>query len=179
MIHYAQTQVGTSPSMCTQGLSPATSAPGTGLAAATSAPGLGSYPPHLRRDSAHPSHICTWTRLTPPTSAPGLGSPLPHLHLDSAHPSHICIGTGLTPARAATGRPCFSNLLHRSIVQYHVLPSTASYLSPPTVHTPSCCIGLGSSHGLRSTTETLPSALAPGEKSRAPRTVRPARKHTG
>jgi hypothetical protein len=31
--------------------------------------------PHLHRDWAHPSHICTETGLTPPTSAPGLGSP--------------------------------------------------------------------------------------------------------
>ena len=28
---------------------------------------------HLRRDRAHPSHICAGTGLTPPTSAPGLG----------------------------------------------------------------------------------------------------------
>jgi hypothetical protein len=34
------------------------------LAAATSTPGLGSPLPHLRRDRAHPSHICTATRLT-------------------------------------------------------------------------------------------------------------------
>ncbi len=38
--------------------------------------------PHLRRDWAHPSHICAGTGLTPSTSAPGLGSPLPHLHRD-------------------------------------------------------------------------------------------------
>ena len=31
---------------------------GTGLAAATCAPGLGSPPPHLHRDWAHPCHIC-------------------------------------------------------------------------------------------------------------------------
>ena len=29
--------------------------------------------PHLHRDRAHRSHICTWTWLTPATSAPGLG----------------------------------------------------------------------------------------------------------
>ncbi len=29
---------------------------------------------HLRRDWAHPAHICAGTGLTPPTSAPGLGS---------------------------------------------------------------------------------------------------------
>jgi hypothetical protein len=38
---------------------------------ATSAPGLGSSLPHLRRDWAHPCHICAGTGLTPPTSAPG------------------------------------------------------------------------------------------------------------
>ena len=38
-------------------------------------PRLGSALPHLRRDRAHPSHICTGTGLTPPTSAPGPGSP--------------------------------------------------------------------------------------------------------
>ena len=31
---------------------------------------------HLRRDWAHPAHICTGTGLTPAPSAPGLGSPL-------------------------------------------------------------------------------------------------------
>jgi hypothetical protein len=30
--------------------------------------------PHLRRDRAHPGHICAGTGLTPATSAPGLGS---------------------------------------------------------------------------------------------------------
>ena len=32
---------------------------GTGLTPATSAPGLGSPLPHLRRDWAHPAHICS------------------------------------------------------------------------------------------------------------------------
>ena len=41
------------------------------LMAATSAPGLGLSRPHLHRDWAHPSHICTGTGLAPPTSAPG------------------------------------------------------------------------------------------------------------
>jgi hypothetical protein len=50
----------------------------------TSAPGPGSPLPHLRRDQAHPAHICAGTRLTPPTSAPGLGSPRPHLRRDRA-----------------------------------------------------------------------------------------------
>ncbi len=40
--------------------------------------------PHLRRDWAHPAHICAGTGLTPPTSAPGLGSPRPHLRRDRA-----------------------------------------------------------------------------------------------
>jgi hypothetical protein len=35
--------------------------------------------PHLRRDWAHPCHICAGTGLISPTSAPGLRSPLPHL----------------------------------------------------------------------------------------------------
>jgi hypothetical protein len=44
----------------------------------TSALGLGSPLPHLRRDWAHPCHICAGTGLTPATSAPGLGlAPLP------------------------------------------------------------------------------------------------------
>ena len=45
---------------------------------------LGSPLPHLRRDWAHPSHICAGTGRTPATSAPGLGPPLPHLRRDSA-----------------------------------------------------------------------------------------------
>ncbi len=36
----------------------------SGLTRPTSAPGLGSPPPHLRRDCAHPCHICTGTALT-------------------------------------------------------------------------------------------------------------------
>ncbi len=44
----------------------------------TSAPGLGSPRPHLHRNWAHPSHICTGTGLALPTSAPGLGSPAIH-----------------------------------------------------------------------------------------------------
>ena len=55
-----------------------------GRTAATSAPGLGSPLPHLRRDWAHPCHICARTGLTPATSAPGLGSPRPHLRRDCA-----------------------------------------------------------------------------------------------
>jgi hypothetical protein len=77
---------------------------GTGLTPPTSAPGLGSPRPHLRRDWAHPAHICAGTGLTPPTSASwdwaqlccigtragrtpvtsarGSGSPLPHLRRD-------------------------------------------------------------------------------------------------
>ncbi len=43
----------------------------------TSAPGLGPPLPHLRRDWAHPCHICAGTGPAPATSAPGLGPPLP------------------------------------------------------------------------------------------------------
>ena len=50
--------------------------------------------PHLRRDWAHPIHICTGTGLAPPTSAAGLGSPHPHLLLDWAHPSTSAPGLG-------------------------------------------------------------------------------------
>ena len=39
---------------------------GTGLTPAISAPGLGSPPPHLHRDWAHPRHICTGTGLLHP-----------------------------------------------------------------------------------------------------------------
>ncbi len=68
----------------------------------TPAPGLGSPLPHLRRDWAHPCHICAGTGLTPATSAPGLGPPLPHLRRDWAHPCHICAGTGLAVLAAST-----------------------------------------------------------------------------
>jgi hypothetical protein len=70
----------------------------------TSSPGLGSPLPHLRRDWAHPDHICAGTGRTPTTSAPGLGSPRPHLRRDWAHPAHICAGIGLTPPTSAPGR---------------------------------------------------------------------------
>jgi hypothetical protein len=81
--------------------------------------------PHLRRDWAHPAHVCAGTALAPahicagtgltrPTSAPGLISPRPHLHRDWthpqqhlrrdwAHPTHICAGTGLTPSNICAG----------------------------------------------------------------------------
>ncbi len=64
--------------------------------------------PHLRRDWAHPCHICAATGLTPATSAPGLGSPLPHLRRDWAHPCHICTGTGTLPPhlRRDWAHPC-------------------------------------------------------------------------
>ena len=45
----------------------------TGLTPSTSAPGLGSPHPHLHRDWAHPSHICSGTGLIS----------LPHLRRDS------------------------------------------------------------------------------------------------
>ena len=44
------------------------------------ASGLGSPPPHLRRDWAHPCHICAGTGLTP---------------------CHVCTGTGWAPAHPA------------------------------------------------------------------------------
>jgi hypothetical protein len=71
--------------------------------AATSAPGLGPLQPHLRRDWAHCSHICTGTGPTAATSAPGLGPLQPHLHRDWAHCSHICAGTGPTRATSKLG----------------------------------------------------------------------------
>jgi hypothetical protein len=96
---------------------------GTGLTPSTSAPGLGSPPPHLLRDSAHPCahlhrdwahpcahlhrdwahpcHICAGTGLIHATSAPGLGSPPPQLHRDWAHPCHICAAAGLAAAARA------------------------------------------------------------------------------
>ncbi len=85
--------------------------------------GLGSPRPHLRRDRAHPGHICAGTALTPATSAPGLGSPRPHLRRDWAHPGHICAGTGLTlatfltPATTASGkRRSIATQRRRSVV---------------------------------------------------------------
>jgi hypothetical protein len=57
------------------------------------APGLGLLLPHLRRDWAHPSHICRDLGVPLVTSAPGLGAPRPHLRRDWAHPAHICAGT--------------------------------------------------------------------------------------
>ncbi len=44
--------------------------------------GMGPPLPHLRRDGAHPRHICAGTGLTP---------------------AHICAGTGLTPAHICAG----------------------------------------------------------------------------
>ncbi len=67
---------------------PATSAPGLGLIPVTSAPVLGPLRQNLRRDWAHPCHICAGTGLTPATSAPGLGSPLPHLRRDCRRKAH-------------------------------------------------------------------------------------------
>jgi hypothetical protein len=68
--------------------------------------GLGSSLPHLRRDWAHPCHICAGTGLSPATSALRLGSALPHLHWDWAlctQPCRIRAGTGLSPATSAPG----------------------------------------------------------------------------
>ena len=87
------------------GLTPPTSAPGLGSRLATSAPGLGSPRPHLHRDWAHPSHICTGTGLTP---------------------AHICTGTGLTPAHICTGttgsRTSRSNALAHTLHLYDAAP---------------------------------------------------------
>ncbi len=75
--------------------------------------------PHLHRDRADPSHICTGTGLTSSTSTPGLGSPLPYLHFDWAHPAQICTGTG--PSAPGMGmaprsrmRACALLFLHRT-----------------------------------------------------------------
>jgi hypothetical protein len=51
-----------------------------------------SLPWHLRRDWAHPCHICAGKGLYP----------LPHLIREWAHPCHICARTGL-PASAVDG----------------------------------------------------------------------------
>ncbi len=83
-----------------------------GRTPATSAPVLGSPLPHLRRDWAHPCHICTGTGLAPATSAPRLGAPLPHLRRDWARPCHICAGTGLAAA-AANRLAQEARVLHR------------------------------------------------------------------
>jgi hypothetical protein len=60
-----------------------------GSAAVPQGLGSGSPRPHLRRDWAHPAHICAGTGPTPLTFAPGLGSgsPRPHLRRDWAHPA--------------------------------------------------------------------------------------------
>ena len=63
----------------------------------TSAPGLGSPLPHLHRDWAHPSHICTGTGLTPPTSAPGLGTP--QVEHGAALVEHAILLAGMSPKR--------------------------------------------------------------------------------
>jgi hypothetical protein len=65
-----------------------------GLTPATSAPGLGSPPPHLHRDWAHPRHICTGTGLIPP-----------HLHRDWAHPATSAPGLGLSLPHSAPAWP--------------------------------------------------------------------------
>ena len=113
------------------------------------APGPGSPHPHLRRDRAHPAHICTGTGLTlptsapgpgsppchvctrtghtPPTSAPGPGPPRPHLRRDQTRPAHICTGTGPSPSTSAPGlgspRPHVRrDWAHRKPLQCGALP---------------------------------------------------------
>jgi hypothetical protein len=93
------------------GSPPAPSAQGRGLAPAASTPGLGSALPRLRRDWAHPYHICTGTGLSPATSAPGRGSslpatvalglcsPLPHVRRDRARPCLPQLHWDWTPCR--------------------------------------------------------------------------------
>ena len=61
-----------------------------------SAMGLGSTQPHLRRDLAHPWHICAGPGLAPATSAPRLGSPLA-----TSAPG---LGTGCAPTTVIVGR---------------------------------------------------------------------------
>jgi hypothetical protein len=58
-----QATVPPQPRRCGRGATAAHICAGTALAPPTSAPGLGSPRPHLRRDWAHPSHICTETCL--------------------------------------------------------------------------------------------------------------------
>jgi hypothetical protein len=65
----------------------------------------------LRRDSAHPSNICTRTGLTPATSAPRLGS-------------HPCAETGLTPPTSAPGLR--SALSHLNRDSAHPRPPTSA-----------------------------------------------------
>jgi hypothetical protein len=97
-----------------------------GSAAVPQGLGSGSPRPHLRRDWAHPAHICAGTGLTPPTSAPGLGPPRSHLRRDwaAAHPAHICAGTGLTPPNAAERR--------RSVAR--VSESACCFAAPVALH---------------------------------------------
>jgi hypothetical protein len=57
---------------------------------------------HLRRDRAHPCHICARTRLDTVTSALGLvGAVPPHHHQEWALSCHNCTGTGLSCATPA------------------------------------------------------------------------------
>jgi hypothetical protein len=58
--------------------------------------------PHLRRDWAHPAHICAGTGVTPPTSAPGPGSPRPHLRREGlgSPPLTICMRPAALSAHA-------------------------------------------------------------------------------
>ena len=119
------------------------SAAGLGSPLAASAPGLGSFFPHLHRDSARPAHICTGTGLIPTRSSSGLGSPVPHLRRDWAHPDHICAGTGLTLPTSAPGLGCGagrSAVGHSASLRAGVLagiPSAAPHLPPASSRGPS------------------------------------------
>ena len=105
----------------------------------TSAPGLGSSLPHLHRDWARPSHICTrtgltpatyictGTRLTPATSAPGLGSPLPHPPRDwpsqpMRNPARHSVGR----VHTLTGAPQYTPPPNREPTAAHARPSRSS-----------------------------------------------------
>ena len=53
--------------------------------------------PHLRRDWAHPCHICAGTGRPPLPTRAGLGSPPPLLRRDWAHPATSAPGPALAP----------------------------------------------------------------------------------
>ena len=83
---------------------------------------LGSLLPHLRRDWAHPCHICAGTGLTPATSAPGLGSPL-------SSPAGVRLEDGPVPLHQRVRR---RRLLYRARLPEAVL-EPRHVQSPPCV----------------------------------------------